>query len=164
MHYYTPGSELGFRSRKKKKKPKANSKNSQSLFSVILTVNHGLVSLHTNAKVNISVFPHLDFTWACCPNIFGSLSRFYFLNISHECKRGQSPSHLFLKVRLLVTGQPGPSCVSPLRWGTGCCCGGSSISAVGLLLPDDYCDLKVDSEWVQSCLQLSFFSFVTEGG
>ncbi|XP_030574079.1 autophagy-related protein 2 homolog B [Archocentrus centrarchus] len=49
MHYYTPGSDLGFRSRKKKK-PKAHSKTSQSLFSVILNVNHGLMSLHTNAK------------------------------------------------------------------------------------------------------------------
>uniref|UniRef100_A0A1A7WU61 Autophagy related 2B n=1 Tax=Iconisemion striatum TaxID=60296 RepID=A0A1A7WU61_9TELE len=49
MHYYSPSSDLGFRSRKKKK-PKTHSKTSQSLFSVILSVNHGLVSLQTNAK------------------------------------------------------------------------------------------------------------------
>ncbi|KAG7238569.1 hypothetical protein INR49_030842 [Caranx melampygus] len=49
MHYYSPASDLGLRSRKKKK-PKAQSKNSQSLFSVILSVNHGLVALQTNAK------------------------------------------------------------------------------------------------------------------
>lgn len=49
MHYYSPAADLGFRSRKKKK-PKAHSKNSQSLFSVILSVNHGLMCLHTNAK------------------------------------------------------------------------------------------------------------------
>eukprot|EP00064_Thunnus_orientalis_P010090 superscaffoldBa00001335_g10116 len=49
MHYYSPASDLGLRSRKKKK-PKAQSKTSQSLFSVILSVNHGLVALQTNAK------------------------------------------------------------------------------------------------------------------
>ncbi|TKS86462.1 Autophagy-related protein 2 -like protein B [Collichthys lucidus] len=49
MHYYSPASELGLRSRKKKK-PKAQSKNSQSLFSVIISVNHGLVALQTHAK------------------------------------------------------------------------------------------------------------------
>uniref|UniRef100_A0A3B3VSB7 Autophagy related 2B n=1 Tax=Poecilia latipinna TaxID=48699 RepID=A0A3B3VSB7_9TELE len=49
MHYYSPASDLGFRSRKKKK-PKAHSKTSQSLFSVILSVNHGLVALQTNSK------------------------------------------------------------------------------------------------------------------
>lgn len=49
MHYYSPASDLGLRSRKKKK-PKAQSKTSQSLFSVILSVNHGLVTLQTNAK------------------------------------------------------------------------------------------------------------------
>uniref|UniRef100_A0A673ZD93 Autophagy related 2B n=1 Tax=Salmo trutta TaxID=8032 RepID=A0A673ZD93_SALTR len=49
MHYYSPASEQCFRSRRKKK-PKAQSKTSQSLFSVILTVNLGLVSLQTNAK------------------------------------------------------------------------------------------------------------------
>ncbi|XP_061598995.1 autophagy-related protein 2 homolog B-like [Cololabis saira] len=47
--YYSPSSDLGFRSRKKKK-PKAHSKTSQSLFSVILSVNHGLVALQANAK------------------------------------------------------------------------------------------------------------------
>lgn len=54
MHYYSPASDLALRSRKKKK-PKTQSKNSQSLFSVILSVNHGLVALQTNAKV-ITVF------------------------------------------------------------------------------------------------------------
>uniref|UniRef100_A0A3Q1ECY8 Autophagy related 2B n=1 Tax=Acanthochromis polyacanthus TaxID=80966 RepID=A0A3Q1ECY8_9TELE len=49
MHYYSPASDLGLRSRKKKK-PKAHSKTSQSLFSVILSVNHGLVALQANAK------------------------------------------------------------------------------------------------------------------
>uniref|UniRef100_A0A3Q3L1L7 Autophagy related 2B n=1 Tax=Mastacembelus armatus TaxID=205130 RepID=A0A3Q3L1L7_9TELE len=49
IHYYSSASDLGLRSRKKKK-PKAQSKTSQSLFSVILTVNHGLVALQTNAK------------------------------------------------------------------------------------------------------------------
>lgn len=55
MHYYSPASDLGHRSRKKKK-PKAHSKTSQSLFSVILSVNHGLVALQTNAKVNSHPF------------------------------------------------------------------------------------------------------------
>ncbi|CAB1330898.1 unnamed protein product, partial [Coregonus sp. 'balchen'] len=49
MHYYSPASEQCFRSRRKKK-PKAQGKTSQSLFSVILTVNLGLVALQTNAK------------------------------------------------------------------------------------------------------------------
>uniref|UniRef100_A0A673BBX3 Autophagy related 2B n=1 Tax=Sphaeramia orbicularis TaxID=375764 RepID=A0A673BBX3_9TELE len=49
MHYYSPASDLGLRSRKKKK-TKAQSKTSQSLFSVVLSVNHGLVSVQTNAK------------------------------------------------------------------------------------------------------------------
>ncbi|KAM7402973.1 hypothetical protein PAMA_003750 [Pampus argenteus] len=49
MHSYFPASDLGLRSRKKKK-PKAPSKTSQSLFSVTLSVNHGLVALQTNAK------------------------------------------------------------------------------------------------------------------
>ncbi|XP_012992957.2 autophagy-related protein 2 homolog B isoform X2 [Esox lucius] len=47
MHYYSPASEQCFRSRRKKK-PKAQSKTSQSLFSVILTVSHGLVALQTH--------------------------------------------------------------------------------------------------------------------
>uniref|UniRef100_A0A673ZD39 Autophagy related 2B n=1 Tax=Salmo trutta TaxID=8032 RepID=A0A673ZD39_SALTR len=55
MHYYSPASEQCFRSRRKKK-PKAQSKTSQSLFSVILTVNLGLVSLQTNAKQDGTVF------------------------------------------------------------------------------------------------------------
>lgn len=49
MHYYSPDSDFGLRSRKKKKN-KMPSKTSQSLFSVILTVNHGLVAVHTDAK------------------------------------------------------------------------------------------------------------------
>uniref|UniRef100_A0A3P9CZT1 Autophagy related 2B n=1 Tax=Maylandia zebra TaxID=106582 RepID=A0A3P9CZT1_9CICH len=49
MHYYSPAADLGFRSRKKKK-PKAHSKNSQSLFSVNLSVNHGLMCLHANKE------------------------------------------------------------------------------------------------------------------
>lgn len=55
MHYYSPASDLGPRSRKKKK-TKAQSKTSQSLFSVILSVNHGLMALQTNAKVNLLPF------------------------------------------------------------------------------------------------------------
>lgn len=51
MHYYSPSSDLRGKSRKKKK-PRAQSKTSQSLFSVLLSVNHGLVSLQTNAKVS----------------------------------------------------------------------------------------------------------------
>lgn len=50
MHYYSPASDTGLRSRKKKK-PKAQSKTSQSLFSVIVSVNHGLVALQANATV-----------------------------------------------------------------------------------------------------------------
>ncbi|XP_051942954.1 autophagy-related protein 2 homolog B-like isoform X1 [Hippocampus zosterae] len=49
MHYYSPSSDQGFRSHKKKK-PKVQSKSSQSLFSVIINVNHGLIALQTNAK------------------------------------------------------------------------------------------------------------------
>ncbi|KAF3701263.1 Autophagy-related protein 2 -like protein B [Channa argus] len=49
MHYYSPTCDLGHRSRKKKK-PKTQSKTTQSLFSVILSVNHGLVALQTSAK------------------------------------------------------------------------------------------------------------------
>lgn len=47
--YYTPA-ELGFRNMKKRKN-KMQSKNSQSLFSVLLSVNHCLIALHTEAKV-----------------------------------------------------------------------------------------------------------------
>lgn len=50
-HYYSPASELSHRSRKKKK-PKTQSKSSQSLFSVVVTVNHGLVALQSHATVN----------------------------------------------------------------------------------------------------------------
>ncbi|TNN56911.1 Autophagy-related protein 2 B [Liparis tanakae] len=49
MHYYSPAADLGNRCRKKRK-PKVQSKTSQSLFSVIVGVNHGLVALQTNAK------------------------------------------------------------------------------------------------------------------
>lgn len=55
MHYYSPASELSHRSRKKKK-PKTQSKSSQSLFSVIVTVNHGLVALQAHATVNTQPF------------------------------------------------------------------------------------------------------------
>lgn len=54
MHYYSPDSDFGLRSRKKKK-AKVPSKTSQSLFSVILTVNHGLVAIHTEAKKDKTV-------------------------------------------------------------------------------------------------------------
>lgn len=68
MQCYAPSSDLGFRSRKKKK-PKAQSKNSQSLFSVILSVNHGLVALQTNTKVTrhaslVSISSLSCFIWA----------------------------------------------------------------------------------------------------
>ncbi|XP_056151648.1 autophagy-related protein 2 homolog B [Lampris incognitus] len=49
LQYYSPASDQGLRSCKKKK-PKAQSKTSQSLFSVILSVNQGLMAIHTNAK------------------------------------------------------------------------------------------------------------------
>ncbi|XP_024917190.1 autophagy-related protein 2 homolog B isoform X3 [Cynoglossus semilaevis] len=49
LHYYSSACDPGMRSRKKRKH-KSHSKTSQSLFSVILTVNHGLVALQTNAK------------------------------------------------------------------------------------------------------------------
>lgn len=55
LHYYSPASELSHRTRKKKK-PKTQSKSSQSLFSVILTVNHGLVALQAHATVNAQPF------------------------------------------------------------------------------------------------------------
>lgn len=50
LPYYTPA-ELGYRNIKKRKN-KMQSKNSQSLFSVLLSVNHCLVALHTEAKVH----------------------------------------------------------------------------------------------------------------
>lgn len=56
MHYYIPASDPSLQSRKKKK-PKAQSKTSQSLFSVIVSVNHGLISLQTNVMVN-ATYPH----------------------------------------------------------------------------------------------------------
>ncbi|XP_047677677.1 autophagy-related protein 2 homolog B isoform X1 [Tachysurus fulvidraco] len=48
LPYYTP-TELGYRNMKKRKN-KMQSKNSQSLFSFLLSVNHGLISLQTEAK------------------------------------------------------------------------------------------------------------------
>uniref|UniRef100_A0A3Q3VYL5 Uncharacterized protein n=1 Tax=Mola mola TaxID=94237 RepID=A0A3Q3VYL5_MOLML len=51
MHYYSPASDAGLRSRRKKKL-KAQSKTSQSLLSVTLSVNHGLVALQADAMVN----------------------------------------------------------------------------------------------------------------
>lgn len=64
MHHYSPASDLSHRTRKKKK-PKTQSKTSQSLFSVILSVNHGLVSLQTNANVN-----SLSFSLHCLVSLF----------------------------------------------------------------------------------------------
>ncbi|XP_035280532.1 autophagy-related protein 2 homolog B isoform X1 [Anguilla anguilla] len=48
MQYYSPA-DLGLKTRRKKKFETQN-KTSQSLFSVILSVSHGLVALQTNAK------------------------------------------------------------------------------------------------------------------
>uniref|UniRef100_A0A673LXS3 Autophagy-related protein 2 homolog B-like n=1 Tax=Sinocyclocheilus rhinocerous TaxID=307959 RepID=A0A673LXS3_9TELE len=48
LQYYTPA-ELGYRNRRKKRS-KMQPKNSQSLFSIILSVNHGLLALHTQLK------------------------------------------------------------------------------------------------------------------
>ncbi|KAF7704373.1 hypothetical protein HF521_021445 [Silurus meridionalis] len=48
LPYYTPA-ELGYRNMKKRKN-KMQSKNSQSLFSLLLSVNHCLVAVHTEAK------------------------------------------------------------------------------------------------------------------
>lgn len=55
MHYYSPASDAGLQSRKKKK-PKAQNKTSQSLFSVVVTINHGLVAIHAKAMVNMHHF------------------------------------------------------------------------------------------------------------
>lgn len=49
LPYYTPA-ELGYKNMKKRKN-KMQSKNSQSLFSFLLSVNHCLIALHTEAKV-----------------------------------------------------------------------------------------------------------------
>lgn len=51
IHYYVPASDPSLQSRKKKK-PKAQSKTSQSLFSVVVSVSHGLMALQTSAVVN----------------------------------------------------------------------------------------------------------------
>ncbi|KAI2654597.1 hypothetical protein H4Q32_011359 [Labeo rohita] len=48
LQYYTPA-ELGYRNRRKKRS-KMQPKNSQSLFSIVLSVNHGLLALHTQLK------------------------------------------------------------------------------------------------------------------
>ena len=50
--YYSPASDLHPRSRRMRSRSKAQTKTSQSLFSVVLSVNHGLVSIHTDAKVS----------------------------------------------------------------------------------------------------------------
>ncbi|XP_030641970.1 autophagy-related protein 2 homolog B isoform X2 [Chanos chanos] len=49
LQFYSTA-DLGYRSRRKKKN-KMQTKNSQSLFSLILSVNHGLVTLQTEAKL-----------------------------------------------------------------------------------------------------------------
>ncbi|XP_068607676.1 autophagy-related protein 2 homolog B [Brachionichthys hirsutus] len=54
MHYYSLASDQRLRSRKKKR-PKIQSKTSQSLFSVIVNVSHGLVALQTNSKEDTTV-------------------------------------------------------------------------------------------------------------
>uniref|UniRef100_A0A8C1G545 Autophagy related 2B n=1 Tax=Cyprinus carpio TaxID=7962 RepID=A0A8C1G545_CYPCA len=48
LQYYTPA-ELGYRNRRKKRS-KMQPKNSQSLFSIVMSVNHGLLALHTQLK------------------------------------------------------------------------------------------------------------------
>uniref|UniRef100_A0A671SD89 Autophagy-related protein 2 homolog B-like n=1 Tax=Sinocyclocheilus anshuiensis TaxID=1608454 RepID=A0A671SD89_9TELE len=55
LQYYTPA-ELGYRNRRKKRS-KMQPKNSQSLFSIVLSVNHGLLALHTQLKDDNSVLP-----------------------------------------------------------------------------------------------------------
>ncbi|XP_051578281.1 autophagy-related protein 2 homolog B-like isoform X1 [Myxocyprinus asiaticus] len=49
LQYYTPA-ELGYRNRRKKKRSKIQPKNSQSHFSVMLSVNHGLLTINTQLK------------------------------------------------------------------------------------------------------------------
>ncbi|XP_051502720.1 autophagy-related protein 2 homolog B-like isoform X2 [Myxocyprinus asiaticus] len=48
LQYYTPA-ELGYRNRRKKRS-KIQPKNSQSLFSIVLSVNHGLLAVNTQLK------------------------------------------------------------------------------------------------------------------
>uniref|UniRef100_A0A8C2EUF3 Autophagy related 2B n=1 Tax=Cyprinus carpio TaxID=7962 RepID=A0A8C2EUF3_CYPCA len=55
LQYYTPA-ELGYRNRRKKRS-KMQPKNSQSLFSIVLSVNHGLLALHTQLKDDNTVLP-----------------------------------------------------------------------------------------------------------
>lgn len=82
MHYYSPASDFSHRSRKKKK-PKTQSKTSQSLFSVILSVNHGLVAIQTNATVK----SHSD--W------YHFLASPFYLEAVNCLKSGtELPSHL----------------------------------------------------------------------
>lgn len=50
LPYYSPA-EPGYRNMKKRKN-KMQSKNSQNLFSVLLSVNHCLIALQTEAKVH----------------------------------------------------------------------------------------------------------------
>ena len=52
QQYYSPASDLHPRSRRKRTRSKAQGRTSQSLFAVVLSVNHGLVSIHTDAKVS----------------------------------------------------------------------------------------------------------------
>uniref|UniRef100_A0A6Q2WWV0 Autophagy related 2B n=1 Tax=Esox lucius TaxID=8010 RepID=A0A6Q2WWV0_ESOLU len=75
MHYYSPASEQCFRSRRKKK-PKAQSKTSQSLFSVILTVSHGLVALQThNTKMGVKT-QHGEFWLEVRNGVLFSVTRY----------------------------------------------------------------------------------------
>uniref|UniRef100_A0A8C1FYP2 Autophagy related 2B n=1 Tax=Cyprinus carpio TaxID=7962 RepID=A0A8C1FYP2_CYPCA len=55
LQYYTPA-ELGYRNRRKKRS-KMQPKNSQSLFSIVMSVNHGLLALHTQLKDDNSASP-----------------------------------------------------------------------------------------------------------
>lgn len=68
LQYYTPA-ELGYRNRRKKRS-KMQPKNSQSLFSIVLSVNHGLLALHTHLKVlhqhrkdSASILSQVMVTW-----------------------------------------------------------------------------------------------------
>ncbi|XP_068195039.1 autophagy-related protein 2 homolog B isoform X2 [Antennarius striatus] len=53
-HYYSFASDQRLRSQKKRR-PKIQNKTSQSLFSVIISVNHGLVALQTNSKEDTTI-------------------------------------------------------------------------------------------------------------
>lgn len=47
---YNSSADFGFRNRRKKKQEMQN-RSSQSLFSIVLNVGHGLVALQTHSKV-----------------------------------------------------------------------------------------------------------------